>query len=205
MADGEIQSRAFKHGPETFFGDLKVNISDAVFKGVNIGKTVLDKLETIPLIGSISTRDLTPEMRQSLTESDTNFKSIKGDLTLKNGSYLLNDIALSSNIFRAFGKGEILPNKTLNIQLLVALSPEISEIMSRRIREMHLLVNRAGEIEVPVKIAGTISNPRALPDISSLASRAARRTAEQAIGNILERALERHQPRPPEKMEPERQ
>jgi uncharacterized protein YhdP len=93
--------------------------------------------------------------------SDTKFDSLTGTATVANGQARTTDLALRSADLNLLGNGTYgLADQSLNLVLTAQLSPAHSAQIARVVPLSSRLENASGQMQLPVKIAGTAMSPK---------------------------------------------
>jgi|GEM_PF-6249492 len=112
QASIDVTSQNVERIPNTLNGKISFKLSNGVIKGVNIPQTI----QTIGVL--VKTRSI-PNL--SGIRGDTQFINLSGEGVIKNGKFVIQNIALESPNLRITGKGVIdLAAQTLNFNLLAS-------------------------------------------------------------------------------------
>lgn len=137
---------------QTLSGNGGFAFTDGALKGINIAGAI--RKAKAALSG------------QTVADSDapvqTDFSSLSGTFTAKNGLIDNQDLALKSPLLRVSGAGQAsLPKETIDYSLKVAVVGSISGQGGKELAELKGLT-------IPVKIGGTFSEPKPTVDLANL-------------------------------------
>ena len=141
-------------------GTAKVRVTDGTIAGLDVVRQAFTLLGTAPLEGTQGER----------------FEWISASLGVASGVLSTDDFALHSPDFDLTGRLRIEPDGRLAGDADLMLSDALSAEAQSKNRDLKLAFE-GGRVTLPVKIAGTLTNPRVLPDINDALSRAARNRA----------------------------
>ena len=153
---------------QTLTGSGKFSFTDGAIKGVNIADSIRKAKATMS--------------GQTLPESDaplkTDFASLTGSFTAKNGIINNQDFLAMSPLLRINGAGKVsLPKETIDYGLKVSI------VGTSKGQEGLDLAELKG-LTIPVKITGTFDNPKPTVDLASLFK-------EQATAEVKEKLADK--------------
>ena len=138
-------------------GSAKVRVTDGTIAGLDVVRQAFTLLGTAPLEGTQGER----------------FEWIAASLGVASGVLSTDDFALHSPDFDLKGQLRIEPDGRLSGDADLMLSDALSAEAQSKNRDLKLAFE-GGRVTLPVKIAGTLTSPRVLPDINDALRRAAR-------------------------------
>jgi AsmA protein len=137
---------------QTLSGNGGFSFTDGALKGINIAGAI--RKAKAALSGQ--------KVADSEGPVQTDFSSLSGTFTAKNGLIDNQDLALKSPLLRVSGAGQAsLPKETIDYSLKVAVVGSISGQGGEELAELKGLT-------IPVKIGGTFSNPKPTVDLANL-------------------------------------
>ena len=74
---------------------------------------------------------------------------------------------------------------------MLRIDPELSAAVIRSVQELQPLTDAQGRMELPVVMQGRLPGVTVLPDVQYVASRVVATKAQELLGGLLQRALER--------------
>ncbi len=162
-------------------GAAKVRITEGTIAGLDVIRQAFTLLGTAPLEGTQGER----------------FEWIAASLGVASGTLSTDDFVLHSPDFDLTGRLRVDVDGRLSGDADLMLSDVLSAEAQGKNRDLKLAFE-GGRVTLPVTIAGTLTNPRVLPDISDALRRAARNRAgaevdkaKKKAGDELKRGLDR--------------
>jgi hypothetical protein len=152
-------------------GTAKVRISDGTIAGLDVIRQAFTLLGTSPVEGTQGER----------------FEWITASLAVSGGALSTDDFVLHSPDFDLNGRLGMDPDGRLSGNAELMLSDALSKQAQSRNRDLKLAFED-GRVTLPVSIAGTLTSPRVLPDISDALRRAARNRATAEVNKLNEKA-----------------
>ena len=148
-------------------GAATVRITDGTIAGLDVVRQAFTLLGTAPLEGTQGER----------------FEWIAASFGVASGTLSTDDFVLHSPDFDLTGRLRIEPGGRISGDADLMLSDELSAQAQSKNRDLKLAFE-GGRVTLPVTIAGTLTNPRVLPDIND----ALRRAARNRVGEELDKA-----------------
>ena len=152
-------------------GDVNVNLNDGAIRGANIQKSIT---QAAGLYKQIKGKDLDLETE---VDDETAFSSLSSHIKVNQGVLSTDNINLKAPGLRVTGGGKVdLNTEGLDLKLEVAVVETLEGQGGRAVEDLK------GET-IPLKISGTLSSPRILPDFSHLLKREVeRKLSEKYLG-----------------------
>jgi uncharacterized protein involved in outer membrane biogenesis len=157
--------------------DATYSISDARFRNTPLARTMSS------VIGL-------PEL------NDMTFKDVRGDAHLLKGGRLNINSTLSGNAISATTAGTVGLDGSLDMPLTMILAPALAEKIDRQATVTRLLNDDQGNTVIPLKIAGTLTNPKPTMDTSGAqkqVTETVKRKALEELGKVLSGSKESSQ------------
>ena len=152
-------------------GTAKVRISDGTIAGLDIIRQAFTLLGTAPVEGTQGER----------------FEWITASLAVSGGVLSTDDFVLHSQDFDLNGRLRVDADGGISGDADLMLSDALSKEARSRNRDLKLAFED-GRVTLPVSIAGTLTSPRVLPDISDALRRAARNRASAEVDKVKQKA-----------------
>ena len=152
-------------------GAAKVRISDGTIAGLDVIRQAFTLLGTAPIEGTQGER----------------FEWITASLAVSGGAMSTDDFALHSADFDLNGRLRVDADGRVSGDADLMLSDALSKEAQSHNRDLKLAFED-GRVTLPVSIAGTLTNPRVLPDISDALRRAARNRASAEVDKVKGKA-----------------
>jgi uncharacterized protein involved in outer membrane biogenesis len=162
----------FAEFSRTASGTGSVKLSGGRIKG-------LDLLSTAAGVAGLQT--LVPGGRAA--KGETPFSDVSASFTVEAGKIRTESLRLLSENLGLAGKAAVGFDRTLDFQGVLRLSKE----MSARVRGTagKFLVGPQGEVEIPLVMSGTLTDPAVSLDAAALARGAGERYLKEAIGGMI--------------------
>ncbi len=160
---------------------------DGEITGFNVLKSVLEKLSLIPgLQGSLLNR--IPEKYRIVVQGDsTKFKILNFQSSTANKVVTLKSFTLEHPAYIINGEGTVAFAGAMKLNTQLRLTPLLTEELVLKEPKIKLLMDRQGNIVIPVVITMVGGKPVVLPDVEQLVSRAATNTAKEAGKKALDK------------------
>ncbi|HSK07947.1 MAG TPA: AsmA-like C-terminal region-containing protein [Vicinamibacterales bacterium] len=139
-------------------------------------------IHQFPLLDAIG-RALGVEMGD---DDDLRFEELAGTFTVADAVATTDDLQLRHAHARVDAAGRIGLDQSLDLRGTVAFSRARSQQAIRRVRELAGLRNAQGEIEVPVRMTGTLTDPAFAVDVQSIVQDAAGRELRRRLDRVLQ-------------------
>jgi AsmA protein len=163
---------------ETLNGKIGFQFLDGALKGVNIGKMIRDARSS--LRGGTASGD---------EPAQTDFASITGTATVKNGLVSNRDLSAKSPLLRVTGKGTAsLPQETIDYKITTTV------VATSKGQGGKGLDDLAG-VPIPIHVTGTFAAPSYGLDMAALGEALAKSKLKDVVegqtGNVVEQATEK--------------
>ncbi len=191
------QGKTVEHIKQTLTGHGQFAFKDGAIKGINIAESIR-KAKAV----------LQGKPYDSVAPRQTDFASLTGSFTAKNGLITNPDLALLSPLLRVAGQGTAnLATETINYALKVAIVGSLKGEGSKQLADLKGLT-------IPIKISGTFSQPKPSVDLASLLKDKAKAKVKAKIkaklkdklggplGGLIDGALGTDTASPPEQASP---
>jgi type II secretion system protein N len=156
MVTGTLDGQISFSGKGTQWETAKRWLSaDGTFSLKNVR---LSNFETIKVIAQILKLD---ELK------DIAFNEIQGNLRVDKGHVLLKS-SMKGDDVKARSQGQVGLDGSLNLPIMLQLSPKLSEKLRSRVKLARYLETKEGWTIVPLKLTGTLSRPLPILDTSSV-------------------------------------
>ncbi|MEN8207392.1 MAG: AsmA family protein [Pseudomonadota bacterium] len=150
---------------KTLKGTAKFSFKKGAINGVNIAALIREaqaKLEGEPA----------PQQEQP---NRTDFAVLRGSATVKNGLVKNDDLVMKSPLLRINGAGEVsLPKETIDYTLTTKFVGSLEGQGGKGKKKLK-------GVSIPVRVAGTFSQPSYTPDLAAVASEAAKAEVDKRL------------------------
>ena len=176
---------------QTLAGQGRVGITQGVLVNVNILQEVFRNLSSIPgLVEKLRAR--LPESYQAKFDAkDTMLQPIDLPFVVNQGTVFIDRLQIATDSFQVTGVARIGLQGTVDSQMMLVMDPDLSDAFIRSVNELEYLANPQGQLQIPVRVTGTLSKPRVLPDITYVASKLAVSKTQEVLAKLLEKKLKK--------------
>lgn len=175
-------------------GEGALAVNQPVIVNLNILRAVFERLSMLPGLTETLEARLPPEYREKLQANDTRFMPLKSSMKMERGVVRFDDLHVRTDTFGLTGSGHINVDGTLEMRSTLRIDAPLSAAIIKSVEELQALTNSEGELELPLTIQGPLPHVAVLPDIPYVASKLLATKAQDLLGNLLDRVLEKSAP-----------
>lgn len=191
--EGTAQGMAWPELSRTMAGQGRVQLHDGVVKNLNIVRTVFEKLSIIPgLVQRLESR-LPASYSEKLNAKDTRLKPIDLPLAAQNGTLRVEQARIETDTAQIDATGTVGFDGTMAAQATLFLDPDLSVAIIASVKELQNLADANGRLAIPLALQGKAPDG-IRPDLQYIASRLVTEKANELIGNLINKALEKNLP-----------
>ena len=174
----------------TITADGRLSLGNFVLNNKNIVREVFSQISAIPgLVNNLESR-LSEEYKNKLKEKDTSFYPIDIDMHINNSTLHCKDINIKTDDFSVIGNLELgLVNQSLGGKMFLLIGPELSLACVKIVNELVHIENSNNEIEIPVKLKGSVTNVEVIPDLNYLAKKIITTEIQNNVRDLLKEAF----------------
>lgn len=176
---------------QRFSGGGEFHLTEGAVVNLNILREVFRRIRVIPELAQTIAAGLPESYREKFEARDTWVEPIDLTVTVGNGRLSLANLRVTTDAFELTGSAQMDLDGRLDFPAQVRVEQQLSAAVIRSVEELRGLANARGELELPVLIQGKLPQVTVMPDVGYVASRLITTTAEDLLGNLLERALEK--------------
>lgn len=167
-------------------------VREVYLRGINLARVVVEQLNSLPFIGGNIMRRFPEEYAHIIDAQGTRFDEISGSIKITRGLLSSRDIVVLGDFYALTARGEVdLRSGTIDATTLLTFDRPFSLALAKNTKALQRILSSSGQIEIPVRITGSLRDPQVLPDFKRLLELGARRALEQEAGKLLEKALRR--------------
>lgn len=174
---------------ESLNGVISLKIENGLLKNTNIAASVLNSLNSLEFIKLDLASNLPQDLRNEINSPDSKFDSISGSFDLATANLHTNDFLISSPLFQLSAAGQISLDSDLNLQSKISFNPKLSKHLVSKVKELENFLDQRQQLELPLIIKGTITQPKVLPDSEMIINTAGRKIFEKKAGKALDKLL----------------
>ena len=188
---GKFQGTAWPEISNTLSGQGRVSLTNGAIVNMNILREIFQRISIIPGLAENLAANLPASYQEKFNAKDTLLQPIDFPMAVERGAVSFNNIRVATDTFELNGSGRLGLDCSLSMQSRVTVEPQLSAAMLQSVKELQILADSQGRVEIPVLLQGTLPKIRVMPDISSVASRLTTTKAEELIGGLLEKMIEK--------------
>ena len=176
---------------QTLSGAGRMTLTDGVSRNLNVTRDVLQRLSVLPGLLQTLEERLPESYHEKLEARDTALEPIDLGMTVQQGVASFADLRVASDTFQLSGTGRVNVDGRLAVQAMLRLDPDLSAAIVRSVKELQYLADADGRLQLPVSVQGVLPRVAVLPDVQYVASRLVATKAQELLGNLLQRVLDK--------------
>jgi len=149
----KINAKLALKNDKKFHGEILTHIVNGEIKGINILKRIFDKLDKHTIFKPLLQKQV-PQLNTILAKNNTTIKDLKIAANFTAETLKINQLKLTNELFSIQGKGLYKKSNELDMKATLIISKELSSICINSIKELDSLLNRQGQIALPLTIQG---------------------------------------------------
>ncbi len=166
-------------------GNGQVVLKEAALIRLNILREILGHLAKLPGMAETLQSRLSPYTQAKLAEPYTAFRTVDLPFVIKEGALYFSDLKVGTNEFLLAGQGVVTFQGSINIQSWLILNAELSYILSSGVPETAYFMDSLGQIQVPVRIEGSVDHIQFKPDTDYIAKKVAFNKGQELLSGLL--------------------
>ncbi len=189
--DGQFQGAGLEQVLQSLTGSGRIRLRQGLLVNLNLLRQAFQRISIIPgLVERLASR-LPDSYRQKLETPHTALEPVDWALAVGGGGVRFENAQVSTDHFVLTGTGRVGFDWSLSARAVFRLHPDLSGAVGKSVEELVLLAGPDGAIQFPVLLEGRLPRVAVLPDLSYLASRLVTRSAQDLLGGLLEKVLEK--------------
>lgn len=188
-----IKGQGLSGSPEmlaSLIADGEIQVNNGKVVGINILKTVFDKMSMLPGLSEKLEANLPEKYKKLLQEKDTPLKKVDLSTKLQNKHILLDRVQIETDAFLLSTQGQVSFNQELDIRSSLAINADLSKAMVASVEGLQYILDDSGRIVIPVIITGTVPQLSFLPDLQYLGEKIIISQGREQLEKVLDKALE---------------
>jgi uncharacterized protein involved in outer membrane biogenesis len=169
----------------------------------NIAEGTLSGITGIPGLTNVISPALRKKYPETFTANDTEFKELKADFDLGQGRIKIKNLRMSAAEFMVHGSGWVDFSRRIDFPATVLFSRAVSADLTQSAREVKYLLNKHGQLEIPMTLSGRLPNVKPRPDVKFLGQVAQRGFFQKGVEELQNRYLGRNESPIPEEGAPD--
>ncbi len=192
---GQAQGIAPEQLKTSLTGNGSFNLTEGKIKDMNLLKTILDSMASIPGVGAGLKEQISASLPDSYKErlelKDTIIDNCQTTLNLVNGAVQFNDLSVQSSGVHVSMNGQIDLDQNIVLDGEVALDEVLSSVIVSNNEAFSYMLNDQKEIAIPLsRYQGKLAQIRVLPDFKDFATNAVVNKGKEELKNVLFKALD---------------
>lgn len=179
----------FKQIKPSLNGQGRVALRAGRLVGINVVAQALRKISGIPQLGSLVSPALMDRHPELFKNPDTDLKSASLSFRLQGPRISSRDIDVESTDYTIDGQGWFDMDNNVDLATQLMLSREFSSELRAEKKNVAYLMDKQGQVTIPLVIKGTLPKPAVVPDVQALVQRAATHAVEKHGEQLLERLI----------------
>ncbi|MFA6384721.1 MAG: AsmA family protein [Candidatus Omnitrophota bacterium] len=170
-------------------GSADISLVKTKLKGLNVLRTVLDKISVIPGLSQSIEANLPENLKQELQQKDTSFLDMKLPIVIESGRVYMKDTVIGSEEFIFKGRAESGFDAAYFLEGEFLITRELSNAMVAAESRLQYLLNDEKQIYIPLKVSGAATGMSFTVDANYIGKKLVENQAKQQIFNALDKAL----------------
>jgi hypothetical protein len=168
-------------------GEGSLVLENGALKNVNVLWELLSQITLFPgLTEFLQQHTAETPFEELLKDPHTSFEKAKLQLKIENGRAIFDTVSLQHEAYSLFASGAADFEGGVNFTGNLKIHQEMSEHLIKKVREVMILANRRGELEIPFLYRGPLATAKPWPDVANLA----RQVVSTQSAEILQKGLE---------------
>ncbi|MFQ5541580.1 MAG: AsmA-like C-terminal region-containing protein, partial [Candidatus Binatia bacterium] len=165
----------------TVQGKGKAEVQDGALKDFNLVKGVLSGITGLPGVEKLTSSRLSPRYATIFNRRDTPFDTLEASFGIGGERISTEDLLLATPDYKIQGEGRVGFDKAMRWNAMLALSPELTQELMEKHKNVRYMVNGKGVLGVSFKLDGKLPDVKPKPDIKQLAGQIQRGMLEKGL------------------------
>lgn len=170
----------------------RIRLEEARLTDLNLLRELFTQLTLIPGLTSTLLSRLPPSVREKLAARDTVLEPVDLRVMLQRGELFFEDFRVATDTFELIGSARVGLDGTVNLPAQIRIEPALSGAVVRSVEELRPLADEQGHLMMPVLVRGRLPKLSVVPDLGYVTRRIFTSKAEDLLGGLLERVLEKN-------------
>jgi hypothetical protein len=177
----------------TLRGQGTTEVLQGALLNFNIAEGRLAAITGIPGLTNAFSPALRNKYPETFKAKDTEFNELEANFDVADGRVNLNNLRMSAAEFIVQGNGWMDFTRRIDVPATLMFSRRFSADLAQSAREVKYLLNKQGQLEVPMSVRGRLPNVKARPDVKNLAQLAQRGFLQKGVEELQNRYLGRNE------------
>jgi hypothetical protein len=157
----------------------------------NIAEGTLGGITGIPGITSLISPALRKKYPETFTAKDTEFNELRAMFDVGDGRISVKNLRMAAAEFIVQGEGWVDFTRKIDFPATLIFSRRLSADLAQSAREVKYLLNKQGQLEIPMVVRGRLPDVKARPDVNFLGQVAQRGFLQKGVEELQNRFLGR--------------
>ena len=194
-ADADIQGAGADRSAiePTLTGTIRMDVQNGVLEDINLAEKVLTSVGGVPGLTDLISPQLRNKYPGVFSSGDTRFETLSASARVGGGRAATDDLTLATRDYALRAKGWVGFDNRLHLDATLLVSPALTADLIASAKQVQLLANSDGRIEIPFTIRGKLRQLRVAPDADFVA-RTLSRALQSDLGTLFGKKKRRNQP-----------
>ncbi len=166
-------------------GSGRLILKDPVVTRINFLREILSQLSRLPKMAETLQNNLPPYYQSKLAEPFTALQPMNLPFEVKGGAFYFNDLKVGTTEFLLTGQGRVTFNGNLSIQSWLIINTDLSAVLASGVEEIRYFMDTLGQIQIPVRIEGSMNHIQFKPDTDYIAKKVAMNKGQELLSELL--------------------
>jgi uncharacterized protein involved in outer membrane biogenesis len=175
----------------TLRGQGTTEVSQGALLNFNIAEGTLSGITGVPGLTHMISPALRKKYPETFTAKDTEFNELKANFDVDDGRVNVKNLRMSAAEFMVQGSGWVDFTRRIDFPATLIFSQRLSADLAQSAREVKYLLNKQGQLEIPMALSGRLPNVKPRPDVKFLGQVAQRGFLQKGVEELQNRFLGR--------------
>ena len=177
----------------TLRGQGAMEVLRGALLNFNIADGTLSGITGIPGLTNMISPALRKKYPETFTAKDTEFNELRANFDVAEGKVNVKNLRMSAAEFIVQGNGWVDFKRRIDFPATLIFSQRLSADLAEAAREVKYLLNKQGQLEIPMNLSGRLPNVKPRPDVKFLGQVAQRGFLDKRVEELQNRYLGRDQ------------
>jgi hypothetical protein len=197
--DGELTTDLSVNGSGSTWDQMKpvlaglgnAKVRGGLLRDINIADQTLQAITGVPGLTDLLSPKLRSRYQGLLSAANTAFDDLSGALQIRDGAIHLPGLELRAADFGVRGGGRLTLDADLDLDATLIASPALTASLLEEAKPIKYLVNKSGDLEIPLHISGGLPSFKITPDTKFVTTALERALVGGAVDKLLGEAAKR--------------
>lgn len=173
-------------------GTANLMLTQGKLENINVLRLVLEKMSMLPKLIEKLDASLPEKYKEKLNQDFTELKVVKLDMRAKDGAFAVDPADIETDIFSIAGTGTLDLHMNTQMQTKISIPADLSKSMADAVPELGLLINKDGQIVIPLMIQGKIPDGLSfMPDLEYLGRQLFEAEGRKQLDKVLDKVFKK--------------